>query len=470
MLCEKFVRSIFLDKFYLILSYILLFNLIKKRKNTLTKNIYINVLLVFLCLYTFLIGIKGLSSSIEGLSSPENIFPGDQVQLKKISYLNNQNEEVSLKKQWVEVVTTPDENGDFNFIFRQKNESTNQVEEFDGSGNIKYKKKVASKWFLEATSSSFICLFIGIFATVIFQSSSTTTSLIVAMAGGGIIDIPSAIPMVMGANIGTTVTNTLISVGHITKGEEFKRAFAAATIHDFFNLMAVVIFFPLEMIFGVFHKLSISLAEIFFKGDFDVEFQSPIKAAVKWGTNLFKDFVHLISDNDWVLLVMSGALTLMMLFSIVKVLKNMVLEKVEAFFDKYIFKTAIRAMAFGVILTILVQSSSITTSTIVPLAGAGVLTLRQIFPFTLGANIGTTVTALLAAMVLNPTAMIVAFSHLFFNISGIVIIYPIKFLRELPVKAATKLADLSVRNKFIPLLYLIIVFVLIPIFIILIGG
>ena len=110
------------------------------------------------------------------------------------------------------------------------------------------------------------------------------------MAGGGIIDIPSAIPMVMGANIGTTVTNTLISVGHITKGEEFKRAFAAATIHDFFNLMAVVIFFPLEMIFGVFHKLSTSLAEIFFKGDFDVEFQSPIKAAVKWGTNLFKRF------------------------------------------------------------------------------------------------------------------------------------------------------------------------------------
>ena len=276
--------------------------------------------------------------------------------------------------------------------------------------------------------------------------------------------------MVMGANIGTTVTNTLISVGHITKGEEFKRAFAAATIHDFFNLMAVVIFFPLEMIFGVFHKLSTSLAEIFFQGDFDVEFQSPIKAAVKWGTNLFKDFVHLISDNDWLLLVMSGALTLMMLFSIVKVLKNMVLEKVEAFFDKYIFKTAIRAMAFGVILTILVQSSSITTSTIVPLAGAGVLTLRQIFPFTLGANIGTTVTALLAAMVLNPTAMIVAFSHLMFNILGILVIYPIRFLRNIPINAATKLAEIAIQNKFLPILYLIFVFILIPLLIIIAGG
>tara|TARA_X000001036_G_scaffold439288_1_gene489843 strand:- start:563 stop:1870 length:1308 start_codon:yes stop_codon:yes gene_type:complete len=434
-----------------------------------TKNIYINILLVFLCLYTFLIGIKGLSKAIEGISSPDEIFTGDQVQLKKISIIES-NQEITLKKQWVEVTTEPDEDGNFSYIFRQTNEQTGLIDVFEGQGNIKDKKKVASKWFLEATNSAFICLFIGIFATVIFQSSSTTTSLIVAMAGGGIIDISSAIPMVMGANIGTTVTNTLISVGHIAKGEEFKRAFAAATVHDFFNLMAVLIFFPLEMIFGMFQKMANSLAIFFFKGDFDVEFQSPVKAAVKWGVTQFKDFVHIISDNDWVLLIFSGALTLLMLFSIVKLLKNMVLEKVEAFFDKYIFKTAIRAMAFGVALTILVQSSSITTSTIVPLAGAGVLTLRQIFPFTLGANIGTTVTALLAAMVLNPTAMIVAFSHLIFNILGIITIYPIKFLREIPINAATKLAELSVKNKLIPMLYLLVVFVLIPIFIILAGG
>ena len=434
-----------------------------------TKNIYINILLVFLCLYTFLIGIKGLSKAIEGISSPDEIFTGDQVQLKKISIIES-NKEITLKKQWVEVTTEPDEDGNFSYIFRQTNEQTGLIDVFEGQGNIKDKKKVASKWFLEATNSAFICLFIGIFATVIFQSSSTTTSLIVAMAGGGIIDISSAIPMVMGANLGTTVTNTLISVGHIAKGEEFKRAFAAATVHDFFNLMAVLIFFPLEMIFGMFQKMANSLAIFFFKGDFDVEFQSPVKAAVKWGVTQFKDFVHIISDNDWVLLIFSGALTLLMLFSIVKLLKNMVLEKVEAFFDKYIFKTAIRAMAFGVALTILVQSSSITTSTIVPLAGAGVLTLRQIFPFTLGANIGTTVTALLAAMVLNPTAMIVAFSHLIFNILGIITIYPIKFLREIPINAATKLAELSVKNKLIPMLYLLVVFVLIPIFIILAGG
>ena len=88
----------------------------------------------------------------------------------------------------------------------------------------------------------------------------------------------------------------------------------------------------------------------------------------------------------------------MMLYALVKLLRSLVLEKIEAFFDQYIFKTALRAVGFGVLITIMVQSSSITTSLVVPLAGAGVLSLRQIFPFTLGANIGTTVTALMASL------------------------------------------------------------------------
>ena len=159
-----------------------------------------------------------------------------------------------------------------------------------------------------------------------------------------------------------------------------------------------------------------------------------------------------------------------MLYSIVKLLRSLVLEKVESFFDTYLFRNALTAIFFGIILTIMVQSSSITTSTIVPLAGAGVLTLRQIFPFTLGANIGTTVTALLASLTLNPIAMVAAFSHLFFNIAGILIIYPFKILREIPITLATKMADLSAENKFIPFIYLAIVFILIPLIIIFIGG
>tara|TARA_B100000287_G_scaffold400010_1_gene418838 strand:- start:460 stop:939 length:480 start_codon:yes stop_codon:yes gene_type:complete len=158
-----------------------------------------------------------------------------------------------------------------------------------------------------------------------------------------------------------------------------------------------------------------------------------------------------------------------MLYTIVKLLRSLVLEKVEAFFDTYIFKTALRAMIFGILLTISVQSSSITTSTIVPLAGAGVLSLRQIYPFTLGANIGTTVTALLASLSLNVTAMVAAFAHLFFNIFGIIAVYLNPFLKDIPIKLSEKFSDLAIRNKFIPITYLLVVFFLIPFLVIFLG-
>ena len=126
-------------------------------------------------------------------------------------------------------------------------------------------------------------------------------------------------------------------------------------------------------------------------------------------------------------------------------------------------------MIFGVIITIMVQSSSITTSLVVPLAGAGVLTLRQIFPFTLGANIGTTVTALLAALTGTVSALVAGFSHLLFNIFGILIIYGIPPLRRIPLAFAENIADVAVSKKYVPILYLLTIFVIIPFCIIYFG-
>lgn len=322
---------------------------------------------------------------------------------------------------------------------------------------------------LTTTSDPFIALFIGIFATVLFQSSSTTTSLIVGMVSSGSLTIASSIPMIMGANIGTTVTNTIVSVGHINKGTEFKRAFAASTVHDFFNILAVIIIFPIEMIFHPLQKTSEWFAlKIFGKID-NIEVlqaKSPIKLAVKSGAKFLQKFSF---DNDLIYLIISVLITFLMLYSIVKLLKSLVLKKIEGFFDQYIFNTALKAMLFGVIITIMVQSSSITTSLVVPLAGAGVLTLRQIFPFTLGANIGTTVTALLAAITGTVSALVAAFSHLLFNISGIVIIYCIPVLRNIPLKCAEIISEQAVTKKYLPLLYLFFIFVLVPLCIIYFG-
>ena len=330
------------------------------------------------------------------------------------------------------------------------------------SSAIKHMGSGFAETVLTTTSNPFIALFIGVFATVLFQSSSTTTSLIVGMVSSGTLTISSSIPMVMGANIGTTVTNTIVSIGHINKGKEFKRAFAASTVHDFFNILAVIIVFPIEMLFHPLQKTSEWFAlQLFGKiENIDVlQAKSPIKLAVKSGAKFVQKFSF---DNDVVYLLISVSITFLMLYSIVKLLRSLVLKKIEGFFDQYIFNTAIKAMVFGVILTIMVQSSSITTSLVVPLAGAGVLTLRQIFPFTLGANIGTTVTALLAAITGTVSALVAAFSHLLFNITGILVIYGIPLLRNIPLTLAENMADIAVSKKYIPILYLITIFILIP--------
>ena len=320
---------------------------------------------------------------------------------------------------------------------------------------------------LTTTSNPFIALFIGILSTTIFQSSSTTTSLIVGMVSGGALNLAGAIPMIMGANIGTTVTNIIVSIGHINRGQEFKRAFAAATVHDFFNVLAVIILLPIEIAFGLLEKTATGFGNLLFGSVSTNEvFKSPIKTAIKWGTNQLETISF---DSNVIFIIISVLLTFAMLYSIVKLLRSLVLDNVQQFFDQFIFKTAIHGILFGMLLTIMVQSSSITTSTIVPLAGAGVLTLRQVYPFTLGANIGTTVTAILAALTLNVTALVAAFAHLFFNIFGILIIYVNPLFREIPLKLANWISEVAIKNKFIPLIYLVCFFFLLPFIIIILG-
>ena len=335
------------------------------------------------------------------------------------------------------------------------------------SSGIKHLGGDFAKEIMTTTSDPFLALFIGVLATTLFQSSSTTTSIIVGMVSGGAVTLTGAIPMIMGANIGTTVTNTIVSIGHISRGNEFKRAFAASTVHDFFNILAVLILFPLEMAFGIIEKTAIGLGTLLFGTISTNEvFKSPIKTAIKWGAKYIES---LSFDNNGIFIFLSVLLTFMMLYSIVKLLRSLVLDNIKQYFDKYIFKTALRAILFGMVLTIMVQSSSITTSTIVPLAGAGIVTLRQLYPFTLGANLGTTVTALLASLTLNVTAMVAAFAHLFFNIFGILIIYLNPLLKDIPIKLAEWMSEVSIKNKFIPIIYLLTFFFVLPFLIIIIG-
>jgi len=226
----------------------------------------------------------------------------------------------------------------------------------------------------------------------------------------------------------------------------------------------VIVIFPLELVFGVISKFAMILSTILL-GSGGGTFTSPIKLitkpTVKWIEHLFQQ--QSIIEPSVLLLVVALGFLFFSLRNLTKLIKSLVMFRLQAFFDTHIFKTTLRAVFFGILITILVQSSSITTSLVIPLAGAGILNLRQIFPYTLGANIGTTVTSLLASMVSGTIApLAVALSHLTFNLLGIGLLYPIKSVREIPIRLAEKFSDLATKNKIYPLLYILIVFFLIP--------
>lgn len=320
--------------------------------------------------------------------------------------------------------------------------------------------KEFAETLIATTSNPFVGLFIGILATSLIQSSSSTTSLVVGMVGGGVLNAANAIPIIMGANIGTSVTNTLVALAHVNRSEEFRRSFSASTVHDFFNIIAVIIIFPLQYFYNILGIVAGYLGQAFQNiGGFT--FFNPLKAGTQ---PVAKIIISWLGDLPWLALIVALILLFFALKQIVNVLRVLVVSKAERWFDKVLFKNAISAFMVGLILTVLAQSSSITTSLIVPLAGAGILSLQQIFPFTLGANIGTTITAMLAALVTGDiNAIIVSFAHLFFNIFGIILIWP---FRIVPIKMAELIANYAVKNKIIPFVYILTFFFAVPLIVI----
>jgi sodium-dependent phosphate cotransporter len=314
-----------------------------------------------------------------------------------------------------------------------------------------------------------VSLFIGILATTLVQSSSTTTSVVVGMVAAGAIDFHSAIYMVMGANVGTTVTNTIVSLGHITQSAEYKRAFAAATVHDFFNLIVLLVLFPLEVYTGTLDKISVWLTSTF-QGMGGLKLANPLKLATKPAIEALKDGVEALGGGGGVLAILAISITFVGIICLVRLLKSVMVSKLENLFDRVLFASPLRGLVFGFILTVLVQSSSITTSVAVPLVGAGILTIHQVFPYTMGANIGTTMTALLASLAAYAGAaagdeaqailgLSLAFHHVMFNVVGVALVWPI---RRLPIAMAVGFSSLAQWNRLVPLIYIILTFYLIP--------
>lgn len=482
-------------------------------------------------------------------------------------------------------------------------------------------------------------LMVGILATVLVQSSSTTTSVVVSATAAGVLGVQQGVPIIMGANIGTSVTNTIVSLGFVNDHENYERAFSGATVHDMFNFLGVVIFLPLDIIVnsmngengGIFKSIaeqivpediSSSENEDFFikkevgllskriievnkdiisdyatgepqtycdrfgaqayvmkdkkgcadsiipllsfsntiaiddpsylligqseSGKFNCQCDSNHSAALfasgtvsgqvydtfadtggkcsgafdwdfcvaskyddammqmDFGINTseyierstihaetFYDFARTVKGGDLfesgyndfeigiISLIISLIVLIICLLGIVKIMQTILAGPAEKWVVaglNYNFTGGgYLAILIGAGLTLLVQSSSITTSILTPMVAIGTLTLENMFPFTIGANLGTTVTGLIAGVSAGKKNGIqIALCHLFFNIFNTLVWYPIPFMREVPLNAARFLGTMAAAFRLFPVIYILVLFVTYPLFFlavsVLLGG
>ncbi|XP_029634606.1 sodium-dependent phosphate transport protein 2A [Octopus sinensis] len=399
-------------------------------------------------------------------------------------------------------------------------------------------------------------LMIGILATVLMQSSSTSTSIVVTMVASNMIDVEPAISIIMGANIGTSVTNTIVSLAQYGNRDEFRRAFSAATVHDMFNWLSVCLLLTVEVCTGYLYKLSglmvsnlslpkyktrkFDMLKVITKPvtnlivQLDKEVIEGIATGQYWGgrrllkvwckynktyilqnvtrevnvssgegpnlifklqneTQLEEAYITsptekcycLMSYINWndsvsgvVLLVISLLSLVFCLMGMVRLLHSMLRGPVASALKKTInsdipkpcsFLTGYVAIIIGAILTIILQSSSIFTSTLTPLVGMGVIHIERMYPLTLGSNIGTTATGLLAAMATSgdklKAALQIGLCHLLFNLTGILIFYPVPVMRKLPINLAKMLGNTTAKYRWFAFLYLLTAFFLLPAFV-----
>lgn len=355
---------------------------------------------------------------------------------------------------------------------------------------------------------------LGILATVLVQSSSTSTSIIISMTAALLIKPQNAIYMIMGANIGTSVTNTIVSLSFIGDKDSYRRAFAGATVHDCFNLLTVAILLPVEYFTHLLYHIGYGIVnsagiddetEKGEKMDFlkvitkplssrmigvdkklvtkvaketdEEKLKSLMKASMIKNKRTQANFMFLdtpMSDQvaGFLLLVISLVMLTTTLILFVKLLQTIFRGRV-AIWMKALLNLEIKSvpglgdyilLLFGGGVTILFQSSSITTSTLTPLVGIGLIKLDKMFPFTVGANIGTTVTGILSALASSsiPIGLSVALAHLFFNLIGTIIWFPIPFMRAVPITMAKGLGMLAADLRWFPVAYIFIVFGIIP--------
>ncbi|TAE19834.1 MAG: hypothetical protein EAZ95_01100 [Bacteroidetes bacterium] len=314
---------------------------------------------------------------------------------------------------------------------------------------------------LAASANPFLCLFIGLLTTALVHSSSTITAMTIAIVASGTISPTSAVYMIMGANIGTTITATMVALGHATRRKEFRKAISASMAHHFFNLFSVFIFFPLEYYSGFLTYISQHTAVWFTQNiSMNVGYVfSPIDVLI---LPVARFILYCLGNQALLgIFVAVWALFYVLQFA-TKLFEKIWVNLNESPLQVYLFHSPLQALVLGTFITALLQSSTVVTSLIVPIVAANKISIKRVFPFIMGANLGTTFKAIILASSANESAMSVAFMHFYLNVLGILFFFPLPALRNVPVMLARRMGKLTLSSRLFGFGYISLIFFLLP--------
>nr|XP_010350419.2 sodium-dependent phosphate transport protein 2C isoform X3 [Saimiri boliviensis boliviensis] len=344
-------------------------------------------------------------------------------------------------------------------------------------------------------------LVIGVLVTALVQSSSTSSSIVVSMVAAKLLTVRASVPIIMGVNVGTSITSTLVSMAQSGDRDEFQRAFSGSAVHSLFNWLTTLVMLPLESATALLERVSeLALGA----ASLEPGAQAPDILKV-----LTKPLTHLIVQLDSDVIVGSttdNATTSSLIKQWCSSSGQLATGNSSDCGDSgpcedrnstapadrlpchHLFAgTELTDLAVGFILlasSLLVLCSCLvlivkllnsvlrgrvaqavkTVINAVP-PGVGVISLDRAYPLLLGSNIGTTTTALLAALA-SPaerilSALQVALIHFFFNLAGILLWYLVPALR-LPIPLARRFGAVTARYRWVAGAYLLLGFLLLP--------
>lgn len=343
---------------------------------------------------------------------------------------------------------------------------------------------------VESGVAPFAGLAVGVLATTLLESSSAVVATtMVSMAGMVASGLPLSsairfgVPMVLGANVGTTVGNTitLFAIRRSTTREEFNSTIPGVVVDDIYEFLTICLFFPLELATGFLSKTATSLGfflfnilklekvlSIFENTIIDILIEDPIiKPMGEFFVNIFGPrFSGILLFAFWFVVVVIS-----IDFLISKGLKKLIqsdwAENVTS-----AFSSPFKSFATGFSITWLVGSSSIGTSLAIPMIATRMVKLDEAYPYLCGCNIATTVdlAQIYGYIAGGIIGVMLGSAHVFLNILAL-LLWLVTPLRIVPIRIAQGIGEFMSSRRYSALLllgYAITIFIIVPLIVILV--